>query len=157
MATPNPEWRGTLTETVCSARRVPATRLIALLLLLLTQPVLAFEYLLAFEQVCGYEQRAFPCKNSSERVTIQQRLDGKWVGVNQTGSVVELRVMKNDEYVLVLENPVYFSGTSVIHLMKKTGRFYWSEFSYSEILKVDDGTVRVGRMTLSMRGNHVDC
>jgi len=121
-------------------------RPIVFCILLAVQPAFAVEYLLTLEQECGYAKKAFQCKNSSETSTIAQRPDGTWVGVNPSGRAVELRVMKNDEFILVLENPVLFSGTSTIHLMKKTGRFYWSEFAYSDMLKADEATVIVGRV-----------
>mgnify|MGYP001564199157 CR=1 FL=1 len=120
-----------------------------LLLLLLAQPALAFEYALSYEQECSYKGPSFECKNSTQRATIRQRPDGKWVGINQRGREIELDVMKQDDYLLVLNNPVYFSGSSLIHIMKKTGRFYWSEFAYSEVLKADEGHVSVGRVSLS--------
>jgi len=68
--------------------------------------------------------------------------------VNPDGRAVDLTVMKEDEYVLILEDPVLYSGASIIHVMKKTGRFFWSKCSYSEILKEDDSTVRVGKLIL---------
>ncbi len=121
------------------------------LFMLLAQPALGFEYLLSYERECSYKGPSFECKKSAERATIRQRPDGKWVGINQPGREIELSVMKQDDYVLVLNNPVYFSGSSVVHIMKKTGRFYWSEFAYSEILKADEGHVRVGRFSLKTK------
>lgn len=124
---------------------------LALLLMLVAQPALAFEYVLSYEQECSYKGPSFECKESAERATIRQRPDGKWVGINQPGREVELNVMNQDDYILVLNNPVYFSGSSVIHIMKKTGRFYWSEFAYSEALKADEGHVRIGRVSLKAK------
>ena len=37
----------------------------------------------------------------------------------------ELAVLKEDQNILVLDNPVFFSGKSVMYLMKPTHRFYW--------------------------------
>ena len=124
---------------------------LGLLMLLMAQPAFAFEYALSYEQECSYKEPSFECKESTQRATIRQRPDGKWIGINQPGREVELNVMKQDDYMLVFNNPVYFNGSSVIHIMKKTGRFYWSEFAYSEILKADEGHVRVGRVSLSTR------
>ena len=123
-------------------------RLVVAFLVLLAQPALAFEYLLEFDRECDYQEGAFPCKKSAERAVIQQRSDGKWVGVNLDGSKIDLRVLKNDDYILAFDNPVYFHGTSIIYLMKKTGRFFWSEFAYSDILKSDEGHVRIGNIIL---------
>jgi len=56
-----------------------------------------------------------------------------------------------DDYKVVLNNPVFFSGHIVIYLMKPTARFYWSEFAYSSVLKADEAHVRFGRLELKSR------
>ena len=119
--------------------------------LLGTGTAAAFEYLLTFEQVCSYQNRAFPCKPSQSTATLRQRPDGKWIGVNAT-SETELRQVKNDENVLVLQIPVSYSGSSELSLMKKTGRFFWSEFSYEFTNpKADEATITVGRFALKQQ------
>ena len=123
--------------------------LLSVCILVVAQAAFAFDYLLIFEQTCKYENKAFPCESSNEQETIRQQPNGKWVGVRSDGSIFDLRTMKNDDHVLVLEYPVLWSGASVIHLMKRTGRFYWSEISYSEALKSDDGRVNIGRFELN--------
>lgn len=114
-------------------------------------PASAFDYKLTFDQTCSYNstRRTFPCEKSDQPVTELKEVRGKWFGVNPGGTRgMELEVVKDDQYIMVLRNPVYFSGISLIHLMKKTGRFYWSETAYSDILKDDDSTVRVGTFKL---------
>jgi len=122
-------------------------RRLILLILLVTRPAFAFDYQLTFEQTCKYNQKSFPCERSDEQETIRD-MGGKWVGVRKDGSIFDLRLIKNDDNVLIFEYPVLWSGASVIYLMKKTGRFYWSEISYSDSLKTDDGRVNVGRITI---------
>lgn len=100
-------------------------------------PAFAFDYKLTFDQTCSYNstKQTFPCEKSDQPVTELKEVRGKWFGVNPTGTKgMELEVVKDDQYITVLRNPVYFSGISLIHLMKKTGRFYWSETAYSDIL-----------------------
>jgi len=125
-----------------------------LILLMLVQPVFGFEYVLIYDHECrsGGPAKTLPfnCKKSTGKAVLRQRADGKWVGVNGNKEVL-LSVIKNDEYILVLNDPVPYSGMSTIYLMKPTGRFYWSEFAYSEILKADEGHVRFGRLELKKR------
>lgn len=114
----------------------------------------AFEYELAFDQSCSYkaESRSFPCEKADQPIgsIIEQR--GKWFGVIPGSKVrIELGLIRNDQYSVILQNPVHFSGISVLHLMKKTGRFYWTETAYSEILQADEATVRVGRFKLDTK------
>ncbi|MBT2336480.1 hypothetical protein J7E49_21530 [Variovorax paradoxus] len=121
------------------------------LALCVVAPVYAFDYKLTFDQTCSYNstQRKFPCEKSDQPVAEIKEIGGKWFGVNP-GSTnrIELALVKDDQYILVLRNPVYYSGVSLLQLMKKTGRFYWSEAAYSEILKEDESTMRVGTFTL---------
>ena len=120
--------------------------------LMFTQAIIAEEYFLEFYKTCSTtgNKLDFKCKKSkSERVLIFTE-NNKWYGKNSekgTGSIWELSIVKSDQHVLILDNPVFFSGTSVIHLMKTAGNFYWSEFAYSEILKEMEGTVRYGKIS----------
>jgi hypothetical protein len=43
---------------------------------------------------------------------------------------------------------VLYSGIATIVLIKKTGRFYMSEISYSDALKEQDATIEAGRFTV---------
>jgi len=114
----------------------------------------AFEYELTFDQSCSYkaESRSFPCEKTDQPITLIVEQRGKWFGMNPGSKHrIELGLIRNDQYSVVLQNPVYFSGISVLHLMKKTGRFYWTETAYSEILQADEATVRVGRFKLDTK------
>lgn len=124
-----------------------------LLLLFLASSAHAFDYRLEFDQSCSYSHasRSFPCERTSHPITKLQQRRGEWVGKSADGAVeIALRSIKDDPHILVLQTPVYFSGVSFIHLMKNTGRFYWTETAYSEVLKQDESTVRVGRFKLDI-------
>ncbi|HEX7857354.1 MAG TPA: hypothetical protein VF503_27035 [Sphingobium sp.] len=113
-----------------------------------------FEYELAFDQSCNYraQSRDFPCEKSDQPTTLVVEQRGKWFGMNPGSKQrVELGLIRNDRYSVILQNPVHFSGVSTLHLMKKTGRFYWTETAYSEILDADEATVRVGRFKLNKK------
>ncbi|MBS0450117.1 MAG: hypothetical protein JSS14_02305 [Proteobacteria bacterium] len=122
------------------------------LTLFLIQPAFAFDYRLVFDQECMYQapKRNFPCERSDQPITELREISGKWFGVNPgSKNSIELHLVKDDQYILILQNPVYFSGISLIHLMKKTGRFYWTETAYSDIVNDDEALVRIGRFTLN--------
>lgn len=113
-----------------------------------------FEYELAFDQSCNYraQSRDFSCERSAQPLTVISERRGKWFGSNPGSKQrVELGLIRDDQYSVILQNPVYFSGVSTLHLMKKTGRFYWTETAYSEILNADEATVRVGRFKLNTK------
>jgi hypothetical protein len=62
--------------------------------------------------------------------------------------VFPLEQIKQDASVMVFNYPVLYSGIATIVLIKETGRFYFSEISYSEPLRVQDATVEEGRFTV---------
>lgn len=106
---------------------------------------LATEYFLERQNSCTTQSKLeLKCEKDEERVLIFN--DGPiWYGKNPDGGDIwKLRVRKSDEYILVLENPVLFSGTSIIYIMKKTGEFYWSEAAYSNYFNKGEFTVRHG-------------
>jgi hypothetical protein len=105
----------------------------------------AEEYFLEIEKVCSSEgnQLTFECKVvKSERHLIFSE-SGFWYRRNST-TARNLKVVLNDAHILVLENPVLFSGTDTIHIIKRTGKFYWSQFAYSDILLQSEATVKYG-------------
>jgi hypothetical protein len=121
---------------------------LSVLVLLATTSVYAGEYFLEIEQSCTTtgNKIAFKCEIKSEKVSIFVQ-NGKWFGRNAgSDNLWQLDVLKEDQNILVLDNPVFFSGKSIIYLMKPTRRFYWSEFAYSGVLKEQEGTVRYGRV-----------
>ena len=105
----------------------------------------AEEYFLEIEKACLSEgsQLAFECKTvQSERHLIFSE-NGVWYGKNSS-TARQLKVIFNDAHILVLENPVSFSGTDTIHIIKSTRKFYWSQFAYSDILLQSEATVKYG-------------
>jgi len=117
--------------------------------LIFSVPAIANDFFLELEKQCMStgNQLNFKCDKINQRVIIF--LEGSnWYGKNpENGSTWELEVLKADKYILVLNNPVFFSGTSVLHLMKDTGKFYWSEFAYSDILEENEATVSYGTIS----------
>jgi hypothetical protein len=76
--------------------------------------------------------------------------NGKWLGIEGASQrVFPLGLIKKDEYVMVFDYPVLYSGIATIVLMKKTGRFYMSETAYSDALKVQEVSIESGRFTVS--------
>jgi hypothetical protein len=68
---------------------------------------------------------AFEGKSKCEQAAIFTH-NGKWFGHNPgSDHVWELAVLKEDQNILVLDNPVFFSGQSVIYLMQPAHRFSW--------------------------------
>lgn len=125
---------------------------LSLLIVLVAAPTWADDYLLEIEQSCTTtgEKIAFKCEKGSHSEIIKYPIfnqNGVWYGRNPSGGAEwKLAVLKEDDYVLVLDNPVFFSGKSIIYIMKRSNSFYWSEFAYSEVLNENEGTVRQGRV-----------
>lgn len=63
-------------------------------------------------------------------------------------NVFPLELIKQDASVMVFNYPVLYSGIATIVLIKKTGRFYFSEISYSEALYAQNATIEEGRFTV---------
>ncbi len=63
-------------------------------------------------------------------------------------NVFPLELIKQDASVMVFNYPVLYSGIATIVLIKKTGRFYFSEISYSEALRAQNATIEEGRFTV---------
>ncbi len=105
---------------------------------------IAEEYFLEIEKACSSSSSGlnFECEAKKDRQLIFSE-NGKWYGRNPD-NIRELSIVKSDDYILVLENPVYFSGTDRIHLLKATGKFYWSQFAYSEVLEESEAHVKYG-------------
>ena len=71
---------------------------------------------------------------------------GSFIGVNPSGTPLELSVNKATQEILVLDNPVTFNGTSTIYITFKDSSFYWVEGAYSTLLQSRSYTVRSGRV-----------
>ncbi len=113
----------------------------------------ASEFIFEIERSCttSGDQISFKCEKAPVKRVSVFKQNGQWFGKNpDSDDVWKLGLLKEDEHVLVLDNPVFFSGKSIIYLMKPTKRFYWTEFAYSDILNEQEGTVRYGRV-LSVR------
>lgn len=135
-------------------RGVITSWIAAIILALISQAALAETYTLVFDSNCSSrgEKLEFSCKAvpsfSAQSTTIFFR-DGKWLGIEGTSQrAFPLGLIKNDEYVMVFDYPVLYSGIATIVLMKKTGRFYMSETSYSDALKVQEVSIESGRFTV---------
>jgi hypothetical protein len=122
-----------------------------LLAILYVTSASATDLFLDFETECSSTGKSlkFVCeKSKKERVLIFNE-NSEWYGRNpQSGDVWELGIVKADDYIVVLNNPVFFSGTSVIHLMRATDKFYWSEVAYSDILEQMEVTIRIGTISV---------
>jgi len=115
----------------------------------LAVPVFAQEYFLEIEKSCtsSGDKLEFKCHKSKKQKLSLFDNNGKWYGRNaDADNVWNLNILKDDPNILILENPVFFSGKSIIYIMKPTKRFYWSEFAYSEILNEQEATIEYGRI-----------
>jgi len=129
-------------------------RVTAIILALVANTAFGETYELVFDSNCSSrgEKLEFSCKSepsfSSQNTTIFLR-DGAWFGLEGASrKVFPLGLIKKDENVVVFNYPVLYSGIATIVLIKKTGRFYMSEISYSDALKVQDATIEAGRFTV---------
>lgn len=129
-------------------------RATAIIFALVANTALGETYALVFDSKCSSsgEKLEFSCKSDpafwAQNTTILLR-NGKWLGVEGASQrAFPLGLIKNDEYVMVFDYPVLYSGIATIVLIKKTGRFYMSEISYSNALKVQDATIEAGRFTV---------
>lgn len=129
-------------------------RVTAIILALVANTAFGETYALVFDSNCSSrgEKLEFSCKSepsfSSQNTTIFLR-DGAWFGLEGASrKVFPLGLIKKDENIVVFNYPVLYSGIATIVLIKKTGRFYMSEISYSDVLKVQDATIEAGRFTV---------
>lgn len=139
-------WSGT--------RGAAASWIAAIVLALISQVAIAETYTLVFDSNCSSrgEKLDFSCKAepsfSAQSTTIFFR-DEKWLGIEGASlRAFPLGLIKNDDYVMVFDYPVLYSGIATIVLMKKTGRFYMSEIAYSDALEVQEVSVEAGRFTM---------
>ena len=63
-------------------------------------------------------------------------------------NVFPLELIKQDASVMVFNYPVLYGGSATIVLIMKTGRFYFSEISYSGALHAQNATIEEGRFTV---------
>lgn len=94
---------------------------------------IAWEFVLNFDQQCDYEASAIQCKAISGTAPLIQREDGTFVTSALDAPVYPLRIIRNDENMLILMYDTTFSGARFLYVMKKTMTFHWTEIAYSEI------------------------
>ena len=122
-------------------------------LLLISQPSFADSYTLVFDSKCSTSGRKLEFSCQVERASWAENLtisgsNGKWFGREESAQrTFPLGLIKNDEYVMIFDYPVLYSGIATIVLIKRTGRFYMSEISYSGALGDQNATIEAGRFT----------
>lgn len=123
-------------------------------LVLISQPSYADSYTLVFDSRCSSSGRKLEFSCQTERAFWAQKLtifssDEKWFGREESAqSMFPLGLIKDDEYVLIFDYPVLYSGIATIVLIKRTGRFYMSEISYSNALRDQNATLEAGHFTV---------
>lgn len=101
---------------------------------------------------------AFSCRpgSSMSGVTLQLvKTDGEWFGrelITSSSGEKEnkftLQLIKSDANAIALSYPVLWSGLATIVLMTKSGRYYFSEVSYSDVLVTSNVTVERGSFAI---------
>lgn len=129
-------------------------------LVLFPAMALAESYTLIAESHCSSSGKglAFSCKGGLSFSGVELsifRNDESWFGKEKlktlTGSkenVFPVELIKQDASVMVFNYPVLYSGIATIVLVKKTGRYYFSEISYSEPLDTQNATIEEGLFTV---------
>ena len=113
--------------------------LIPVTLLFLSGASFAADYHLDPEKWCSStgDQLEFKCSPASEKYKIFIYQNGKkWIKKHvwenpRSETKWELNVVKNNLEILILSENVFFSGTRLLHIMKKTGKYYQSEVAYA--------------------------
>jgi hypothetical protein len=128
-------------------------------LLLASGPALAESYLLTAKSTCSSTGvgLSFSCRNEAavSGVALSLVKDGPfWQGREQsrssrgvTTNSFKIDLIKRDSSVLIFNYPVLYSGIATIVLSLKTGRYYFSEISYSEALGTKNITIEEGIFT----------
>lgn len=134
--------------------KMASLRVTAIIFALVANTAFGETYALVFDSKCSSsgEKLKFTCKSDpafwAQNTTIFLR-NGKWLGIEGASQrAFPLGLIKNDEYVAVFDYPVLYSGIATIVLIKKTGRFYMSEISYSNALELQDASIEAGRFTV---------
>ena len=128
--------------------------ILSLILVLMVPAAFGETYALKFDSKCSNTgtKLQFSCKSApaswAQNLTIFVN-NGKWFGKEGgNGYAFPLGLIKDDANVKVFDYPVLYSGIATIVLIKKTGRFYMSEISYSDTLNVQDATIEAGRFVV---------
>ena len=86
----------------------------------------------------------FECKRENREFTLIQN-GNKFTGIHHSGVLLDLKLIEMTPYIIALQNPVGFDGTSMIHITPTDRRIYMSEVAFSTILNEREVTVRSGR------------
>jgi hypothetical protein len=87
---------------------------------------------------------SFKCQRHDLEFTIRKK-GGKYISLNtRSGWDEDMRVLQDDSEMLVLQEPVGYSGTSTLHVTKSDNRFYWVQIGYSSVLKAREITIESG-------------
>ena len=123
-------------------------RLTTLLIVLMSAPVAATEYLLDIKEQCtsGGAKLAFECKHAGEEKYVVFSQNNKWhAKVPESGAVVtDFKTLRNDKNIVILESTTLFSGHRTLYIYKKNKRFNVIEVAYSDILKDNETTIKQG-------------
>jgi len=87
----------------------------------------------------------FECQDEDLQLTMILK-EGEVLGVNPSGGTYALKVQKVTKQILIVDNPVFFEGTSTIYITVPDSSFYWVEGAYNMFdqreFTIRSGTVR---------------
>ncbi len=95
-------------------------------------------YALSVDTACSlkYTSRSAECGDGVDLWTDNQVIlieKDSWCFKDEvSGECPQGRILKDDEFIMVLEANKSYSGSSILHLYKKTSRFVWTEITYSK-------------------------
>lgn len=114
-------------------------------------PAFAQTYTLYTDSHCANRgtELMFKCNprgssTSPSKIVITKVSNDRWLG-DERGRTFPLKFIKEDSDILILDYPVLYSGFAHIVIMKKTGRFYFTEVAYSGVLDVQSYDIESGR------------
>jgi len=115
-------------------------------ILVFTNDLFAQEMRFVIEQSCTSSGQGltFECKKEHREFTLIQN-GRKFTGIHHSGVLLDLKLIEMTPYIIALQNPVGFDGTSMIHITPTDRRIYMSEVAFSTILNEREVTVRSGR------------
>lgn len=98
----------------------------------------SLSYQLSIDTACSLNSvsRSAECDDGVDLWTDNQGIiieKNSWCYKDEVnGDCPKGRILKDDEFITVLEANKSYSGSSILHLYKKTGRFVWTEITYSK-------------------------
>jgi hypothetical protein len=88
---------------------------------------------------------AFKCRKHDAEFTIK-KIKEKYVSLNtRSGRDEDMTVLQDDEKMLVLQEPVGYAGTSILHITKSDNNFYWVQVAYSSTFRSREITIESGK------------